>query len=115
MLVNNDVKIVKIFLHISKEKQKKRLEKRLKDMNKRWKFSIDDIKERKYWEDYQQVYEDTIRQTTTKNAPWYVVPANHNWYRNSAVAKIICESLKEMNLKYTKPSKDINFGSVRID
>lgn len=100
MLTQNNITVIKFFLHISKDEQKQRLEKRLQDPNKRWKFSINDVNERRFWDDYQQAYEDAINNCSTAYAPWYVVPANQKWYRNLVIARTIADTLEAMNPQY---------------
>ncbi|ARV61123.1 polyphosphate kinase [Nostocales cyanobacterium HT-58-2] len=102
MLALNNIRVIKFFLHISKDEQKRRLESRLKDPNKHWKFSSDDIKERQFWDDYQAAFEDAINNCSTAYAPWYVVPANKKWYRNLVVARTIADTLEAMNPQYPK-------------
>jgi PPK2 family polyphosphate:nucleotide phosphotransferase len=99
-LSENGTVIVKIFLHISREEQKKRLLDRIEDSGKNWKFSAADIKERQYWDDYQKCYEDSIAKTTTKYAPWYIIPANKKWFARLAVSGIIVKTLESLHLKY---------------
>jgi PPK2 family polyphosphate:nucleotide phosphotransferase len=108
MLTGNGVTIVKFLLYISKEEQAKRFRERLDDKTKNWKFSPDDIKERGYWDDYIRAYEEVLRRCSTKNAPWYVIPANHKWFRNFAVSEILRHTLEEMDLKYPKPLADLS-------
>lgn len=96
----NGTRIIKIFLNISKEEQAKRFLKRLDDPSKNWKFSADDLEERKYWDDYMKCYQDVIRQTSTKEAPWYVVPADKKWFARLAVSEIIVNTFKEMPLRF---------------
>ena len=98
--------IVKICLHISYDEQRTRMIERLKDPEKQWKFSEHDINERAYWDDYQSAYSIAITRCSTKYAPWYVVPANDKDYRNWAVARILIETLEEMNPQYPKPTFD---------
>ncbi|OKH54874.1 polyphosphate kinase 2 family protein [Scytonema sp. HK-05] len=100
MLTLNNIRVIKFFLHISKDEQKRRLESRLKDPNKHWKFSSNDIKERQFWDDYQAAFEDAINNCSTAYAPWYVVPANKKWYRNLVVARTIADTLESMNPQY---------------
>lgn len=107
MLTENGVHIVKFFLHISKEEQERRFEERLQDKNKNWKASPADFKEREFWDDYQKVYEDAIARCSTKHAPWYVIPADHKWFRNYAVAEIVIQTLQSMHMKFPKPNKDV--------
>jgi PPK2 family polyphosphate:nucleotide phosphotransferase len=103
MLVDHGTVILKFFLHISADEQKKRLRERLEVPQKRWKFAVGDIEERKLWSDYQAAYEAAIRKTATKWAPWYVVPANAKWYRNYLVASVLRDTLKKMKMKYPQP------------
>ncbi len=100
MLTLNNTTIIKFFLHISKDEQKRRLESRLEDPNKHWKFSSNDIKERAFWDNYQTAFEDAINNCSTEYAPWYVVPANHKWYRNLVIARTIADTLDAMNPQY---------------
>jgi polyphosphate kinase 2 (PPK2 family) len=92
--------VIKFFLHISKDEQKQRLESRLANPNKRWKFSSNDIKERLLWDDYQTAFEDAINNCSTAYAPWYVVPANKKWYRDLVIARAIADTLEAMNPQY---------------
>jgi PPK2 family polyphosphate:nucleotide phosphotransferase len=100
MLTLNNITVIKFFLHISKDEQKRRLESRLENPDKRWKFSINDVNERKLWDDYQQAYEDALNNCSTAYAPWYVVPANKKWYRNLVIARAIADTLEAMNPQY---------------
>jgi PPK2 family polyphosphate:nucleotide phosphotransferase len=111
-LVKNNVVLLKFFLHISKEEQKKRLEQRLKDPTRYWKFSPKDIEERKYWRDYQKAYENALSRCSTPWAPWHIVPANHKWYRNLYVAQTIVQSMRELDLRYPKP--DAGLSKIKI-
>lgn len=108
MLVQNDVIILKFFLYISKNEQKKRLEERLEDSKKNWKLSEEDFKERKYWNDYIEAYEDVLNLCSTKHAPWFIIPANKKWFRNLAVSQIIVETLKDMNIKFPLLSHNLS-------
>jgi PPK2 family polyphosphate:nucleotide phosphotransferase len=101
------IKIVKICLHISYEEQRTRLIERLNDPDKQWKFSVHDIDERAYWDDYQSAYSIAITRCSTRWAPWYVVPANDKNYRNWAVSRILIETLKEMDPQYPHPRLDV--------
>ena len=96
-------RIVKVFLHISKDEQLARLRARLDDPDKRWKFNTGDVAERKLWDDYMRAYEDALSETSTKHAPWHVVPANHKWYRNWAISRIIIDTLRDMDPKFPEP------------
>ncbi|MBE9188842.1 polyphosphate kinase 2 family protein [Gloeocapsopsis crepidinum LEGE 06123] len=100
MLTLDNIVVIKFFLHISKDEQRRRLESRLEDPNKRWKFSINDVNERKLWDKYQQAYEDAINNCSTAYAPWYVVPSNKKWYRNLVIARAIADTLEAMNPQY---------------
>jgi PPK2 family polyphosphate:nucleotide phosphotransferase len=102
MLTENGVRVLKFFLLISKDEQAKRFADRLKDPTKNWKFSEADTLERKYWDDYMQAYEDAISKCSTEAAPWYVIPANHKWFRNLAVAQILRDEMRAMKLAYPK-------------
>ena len=99
-LTRNGVVIRKFFLHLSPEEQRTRLLARLDDPAKNWKFSLDDIRERTFWSDYQNAYEEMIRQTATKHAPWYVVPADHKWYARLVVAAAIVDTLDGLDLSF---------------
>jgi PPK2 family polyphosphate:nucleotide phosphotransferase len=99
--------IVKVFLHISKDEQRRRLQSRLDNAKKRWKFSKADIAERGYWNDYQRAYEDAVSRCNTKHAPWYIVPANHKWYRNLVISRILRKTLEEMDPQYPKAEKGL--------
>jgi len=99
-LSRNGLVIRKFFLHVSKAEQKRRFMARLDDSTKNWKFSVSDMKERTYWKDYQQAYEDLIRNTATKQAPWYVVPADNKWFTHLVVAGAIIETLDSLGLEW---------------
>jgi PPK2 family polyphosphate:nucleotide phosphotransferase len=103
MLAGSGTLILKFFLHISAAEQKNRLEERVEDPTKRWKFAHGDLEERKLWNDYQKAYEDAIRKTSTEWAPWYVVPANAKWYRNWVVGSIVVDALEQLEMKYPAP------------
>lgn len=105
-LTQNGVVIRKFFLHVSKKEQKKRFLERLEDSKKNWKLSMADVKERGYWKDYQQAYEEMIRRTATKHAPWYVVPADNKWFTRLVVASAIIAALDELDLTF--PDVDDN-------
>jgi PPK2 family polyphosphate:nucleotide phosphotransferase len=108
MLAEEGTTILKFYLNISMDEQKKRLQERLGDPKKRWKFNPGDLKERALWDDYTSAYQDAINETSTKWAPWYVIPANHNWYRNLAVASVIVQALEDLKLKYPEPIEDLD-------
>jgi len=101
-LARNGVAILKFFLHISKEEQKKRFLERIEEPEKNWKFSESDVKEREHWDDYMEAYEDMIRNTATKAAPWYVVPADNKWFARIVVAAAVIDALDSLDLKYPK-------------
>jgi PPK2 family polyphosphate:nucleotide phosphotransferase len=107
-VTNQRIKIVKICLHISYDEQRSRLIDRLKDPDKHWKFSEHDIDERAYWDDYQSAYSIAITRCSTSYAPWYVVPANDKAYRNWAVARILIETMREMDPQYPQPKLAIS-------
>ncbi len=107
-LTENGVTVLKFFLHISKEEQKRRLQERLDDPAKRWKFATGDLKERELWDQYMAAYEDALNLTSTAWAPWYVVPANRNWYRNLVVANVIAETLRGLGMKWPEPAEDLS-------
>jgi PPK2 family polyphosphate:nucleotide phosphotransferase len=102
----NGTVIRKFFLHLSKKEQKKRFLARLDEPGKNWKFSAADIRERDYWDDYQNAYEDMIRNTASKHAPWYVVPADNKWFSRLVVAEVIIHTLESLNLAYPKVEDD---------
>ena len=101
-MARNGTVIRKFFLHLSKKEQKKRFLARLDEPEKNWKFSANDIHERKYWDDYQDAYEDMIRNTATKHAPWYVVPADNKWFTRVVISTVIVDALESMDLAYPK-------------
>jgi PPK2 family polyphosphate:nucleotide phosphotransferase len=103
-LTRNGIAVVKFFLHLSKKEQKRRFMERLDTADKNWKFSAADVKEREFWDDYQQAYEDAIRHTASAHAPWYVVPADHKWFTRLVVAQVVVDVLKKMDLEYPKLS-----------
>ena len=103
-LYNNSIRIVKIYLNVSKEEQAKRFLARLNDPKKYWKFSGADLKEREYWDEYQKAFTNAINKTATEYCPWYVVPADHKWYMRYVVSEIILNTLKDINPKFPKVS-----------
>jgi PPK2 family polyphosphate:nucleotide phosphotransferase len=108
MLVKNRVLILKFFLHISRAEQKRRLEQRLSDPTRYWKFSLRDVEERKYWHDYRKAYEVALSRCSTAWAPWCVVPANHKWYRNLVVAETIVHTLRDLRMAFPEPAIDLS-------
>lgn len=113
MLAEEGTTIVKIFLHISKDEQKLRLQSRLDNPDKYWKFNPDDLKDRALWDDFMETYEDVIEKTSTDVAPWYVIPADRKWYRNLCVARIMVDTLK--GLKMTFPEPVWKPGDIQIE
>jgi len=99
-LVNNDVVILKFYLHLSHDEQTERLQSRIDTPDKRWKLSPADFEERRFWSKYIAAYEDILHHTSHKHAPWFVIPSDHKWYRNVAISKILVEAMRGLNLKY---------------
>ena len=97
LLADEGTSVIKVFLHESREVQRKRLQERVDDAEKRWKFRLGDLDDRARWDDFQQAYEDAIRETSTERAPWYVVPADHNWSRNLCVAEILVDAIERLH------------------
>jgi PPK2 family polyphosphate:nucleotide phosphotransferase len=108
MLSDNNVTILKFFLHISHKEQTARLKARCEEKDKHYKISESDFHERVYWNKYQQYYEEAIDATSRKHAPWFVIPADHKWYRNIAVSRIIVDALEAMDLRYPQPTFDVS-------
>ncbi len=106
LLADNGVTILKFYLHISKGEQKKRLQARLDDPSKHWKFSPGDLEERKFWDDYQDAFEDAINNCSTEQAPWMIVPANHKWARNIALSEAVVAALEKMKPQFPQPKFD---------
>ncbi len=106
LLASSCVKILKFFLHISKDEQKKRFEERLSDPQKRWKSSPSDFSERALWDEYTEAFEAAFSHCSTDYAPWYVIPANKKWFRNLLISKIIIEALESLKMKYPEPKFD---------
>jgi len=111
LYVENDTTILKFLLYISKEEQLCRFKQRLDDPARRWKISEFDYKERKYWADYIEAFEDMLHKTSTNHAPWYVIPSNHKWFRDLAVSHIINRTLEGLNMKLPKPT--LNIADIR--
>ncbi len=108
LLASQDVVILKFFLHISKDEQKARFRERLDDKEKNWKVSPADLEERKFWDDYTAAYEDVLSKTSTRHAPWFVIPSDRKWYRNLAVSTIITEALASLDMKFPPPPADLD-------
>jgi PPK2 family polyphosphate:nucleotide phosphotransferase len=106
-LVERGSHILKFYLHVSKKEQLARFKDRLDDPSKQWKISEADYRERRFWNRYMTAYEDALSRCSTKDAPWFVIPADHKWFRNLAVARIVVECLEEMKMNYPKPTADI--------
>jgi len=105
-LVKNGTLILKFFLNISKEQQKERLMERLEDKEKYWKFSLSDLAERRYWDDYQQAYEDMLSSTSTGAAPWYIIPADYKWVARTVIADIVSSKIQELDLHFPEVSEE---------
>jgi polyphosphate kinase 2 (PPK2 family) len=101
-LAHNGIVPLKFMLHISKDEQKRRLLARADDPDKRWKFNVGDVADRRLWDDYQHAYEDAIRHTATEHAPWFVVPADHKWFARLVVASVITDTLSKLNPQFPK-------------
>jgi PPK2 family polyphosphate:nucleotide phosphotransferase len=111
LTTENNTKILKFFLHISKEEQLRRFKERLNDPKNQWKISLRDYSEREKWDEYVSAYEDLLSLCSTKYAPWFIIPANHKWYRNLIVSKIIANTLEDMNLQMPRPQ--VNIDEIR--
>ena len=111
-LSKNGVTILKFFLHISKQEQHKRLQARLDTPSKHWKLSEADFRERAFWDDYQKAYEEILFATSTKAAPWFVIPADHKWFRNLAISNVLVEAMSAMKLSYPKATFDPKEGDL---
>ena len=103
---------MKVFLHLSRDEQRDRLQERLDDPEKRWKFRAGDLDDRKLWDDFAAAYEDVLRETSTDWAPWYVVPADHNWSRNLAVAEILVDALERLDPRLPEPEPGIESAQI---
>jgi len=113
-ILKSGTSLLKFYLHISEEEQRKRLLARLKEPDKHWKFSAADLTERPYWDDYQKAYAAAIGRCSAGAAPWYVIPANRKWYRNWAVTQILIEEMEAMESTYPKPSLDVRALKQRL-
>jgi PPK2 family polyphosphate:nucleotide phosphotransferase len=112
MLTEEGTLILKFFLHISKDEQKKRLEQRLSQKNKNWKWDPGDLRDRASWDKYWEAYEEALARTSTEEAPWYVVPADKKWWRDYVIAETIVSALEGLKMEYPRPKLDV--GSIRI-
>ncbi len=106
-LVESGTHILKFFLHISEEEQLRRFKQRIDDPARHWKISESDYKEREYWDDYTRAFEDALSKCSTTHAPWFVIPANHKWFRNLAVSQIVVETLESLKMAFPQPTVDI--------
>ena len=111
LLAQSGTTVLKFFLHISKDEQLARFAQRLDDPGRNWKISESDYSERELWDDYVDAYEDAIGATSTDDAPWYVIPSNHKWFRNLAVSQIITDTIADLGLAFPKPS--VNIADIR--
>jgi PPK2 family polyphosphate:nucleotide phosphotransferase len=112
LLVDEGTTVRKFFLHISKDEQAERLQARLDDPEKQWKFAVGDLAERERWDDYQAAFTDALAETSTDAAPWYVVPADRKWYRNLVIAQVLVDTLESLDLRYPDPPPEL--GSIKI-
>jgi len=115
MLSENGVTILKLFLHISRAEQKQRLEARLRDPRKNWKFNPGDLAERKLWREYMRMYEDALQHTNKDGARWWIVPSDVKWYRNYLVAMIVAHALKKMDPQFPPPPAGVDFSKIVIE
>jgi PPK2 family polyphosphate:nucleotide phosphotransferase len=107
LLTQTDTVVLKFFLHISKDEQRKRLQARLDDPQKRWKFRKGDLIDRAHWDEYMDAYEDALSRTSQKHAPWYIVPADKKWYRNLMVAEVLVKTLEDLKIETPEPEEDL--------
>lgn len=112
-LAENNVVLLKFFLHISKEEQAERLQSRLDNPKKNWKFERGDLEMRARWNEFQTAYEDAINRCNTQHAPWHIIPADNKWYRDYLIAKTVVEALEKLNLKWPKPKEDLSKIRIR--
>jgi PPK2 family polyphosphate:nucleotide phosphotransferase len=112
MLTDEGTTIVKVFLHISRDEQRKRLQARLDDPTKRWKFRPEDLETRKEWDAHQAAYEEAIRETSTDVAPWWIVPADHKWVRNVAVARLLLDAFRRLDPQFPPPDPRLDGVTV---
>ena len=112
-LAESGTTILKFYLHIDLDEQKERLQARLDDPTKRWKFRLGDLEERKLWGDYMEAFEDVLSKTSTEYAPWYIVPANRKWYRDLVISSVLVDTLEGLKMKY--PESEENLDGVVIE
>jgi PPK2 family polyphosphate:nucleotide phosphotransferase len=105
-LVENGTAVLKFFLHMSRDEQRRRFEERLENPEKHWKFSLQDVREREHWDDYQFAYEQMLQHTSTRHAPWHVIPADRKWYTRLAVGHVIVQTVRRLDLRMTKPTRE---------
>ncbi len=108
MLADEGTTIVKLFLHISKAEQRERLQARLDEPDKNWKFDPGDLDTRVKWDDYQEAFQDALSRTSTDSAPWYVIPADRKWYRNLAISEILIQTLEALDMSYPAPAEGLD-------
>lgn len=106
-LVDSGTHVLKFYLHISEDEQLRRFKQRIVDPARHWKISESDYREREYWDDYIKAFEDALSKCSTHHAPWFVIPANHKWFRNLAISQIIVEALVSLNMEFPAPTVDI--------
>ena len=107
MLADEGTTIIKLFLHISKDEQKERLQDRVDEPHKNWKFSFGDLREREHWDDYQEAFRVMLEETSTPEAPWYVIPADRKWFRNLLVSEIMVQTLRDLDMRYPDPEEGV--------
>jgi polyphosphate kinase 2 (PPK2 family) len=112
MLSDEGTVILKFFLHISKAEQKERLQARLDDKKRHWKFDPNDLSERKIWDEYQEAYEDALRKCSTEDAPWYIVPADHKWFRNWVISDTIVRAMEKLRMDFPPAAEGLD--KIRI-
>jgi PPK2 family polyphosphate:nucleotide phosphotransferase len=115
MMKDEGTTILKFYLNISQDEQKQRLLERINTPEKRWKFNPGDLEERKLWKNYMEAYQDVLSKTSKLWAPWYIIPANRNWYRNFVISSILVDTLEKLKMHYPQPVKNINQYAVQLD
>ena len=108
LLTENNITVLKFFLHITKKEQTERLRARLEDRRKQWKFSVEDLKMRKHWKEFEEAYEDAINACSTSHASWHIIPANKKWYRDYVVAKTVIRAMEKLHLQWPKSEEDLS-------